>query len=513
MNQLSVQWRRNMQLRLVSVAVVVSALIIGILGVLLLNRVTSGLLESKQRTSLNEADVVTREVQRFLNTAEPTSGPPNVTRLVDSVIDTISTRAGNPGLYDALFLCDTSLAGAPERGTKLVSVESVPDSLRSYLHKNHARAWVYGTIHYVDGTSAKGLIVGSPIVFPQVGPYELYLLFPLRGEQHSIDLVRSGVFAAGLILILGLGLLAWFVTARVTGPVREASNVAYDLASGNLDRRMQVKGEDDLARLASSFNSMAESLESQITRLEKLSAVQQQFVSDVSHELRTPLATVRMASELIYSARANMQPEIARCAELLQDQVDRFMRLLDDLLEISRMDAGASLLEVAPVDLVDLTHSILEQLKQVAETAHIPVEVSSASEHIVVDADARRVNRIVRNLIVNAIEHAEGKPVEVTLATNASAASISVRDSGVGLSLDDYENVFTRFWRADPARSRTLGGTGLGLSISREDARLHGGDIRVWGELGVGAQFVLTLPTHVNEPISVLPIEAGPREG
>lgn len=513
MNQLSVQWRRNMQLRLVSVAVIVSTLIIGILGVLLLNRVTSGLLESKQRTSLNESDVVAREVQSFLNSSEPASGPPNVTRIVDSVIGTIATRAGNPGLYDALFLSDSSLAGAPERGTKLVSVDSIPDSLRNYLHKERARAWVYGTVQYVDGTSAKGLIVGSPIVFPQVGPYELYLLFPLRGEQHSIDLVRSGVIAAGIILILGLGLLTWFVTARVTGPVREASNVAYDLASGNLDRRMHVKGEDDLARLASSFNSMAESLESQITRLEKLSAVQQQFVSDVSHELRTPLATVRMASELIYSARENMQPEIARCAELLQDQVDRFMRLLDDLLEISRMDAGASVLEVTSVDLVDLTHGILEQLAQVAETAHIPVEITADTDRVIVDADARRVNRIVRNLIVNAIEHAESRPVEVTIRANSQAASISVRDSGVGLSAEDCENVFTRFWRADPARSRTLGGTGLGLSISREDARLHGGEIRVWGELGVGAQFVLTLPKQINEAITELPIEAGPREG
>ena len=509
---LSGHWRRNMQLRLVTVAVVVSTIVIGILGVMLLNRVTSGLLESKQQTSLNESDAVAREVQSFLNASEPVSGPPNVTRLVDSVISTISARAGTPGLYDALFLSDTSLAGAPERGTKLVAVNSIPDSLRASLHKNRARGWLYGTIHYVDGTSAKGLIVGAPIEFPQVGPYELYLLFPLNAEQHSIDLVRSGVIATGIILILGMGLLTWFVTARVTGPVREAAHVAYELASGNLDQRMNERGEDDLARLASSFNSMAESLESQITRLEKLSAVQQQFVSDVSHELRTPLATVRMASELIYSARDTLEPDVARCAELLQDQVDRFMRLLDDLLEISRIDAGVSQLEVTPVNLVSLAQGVMEQLNQISETAHIPVELKCASQSVVIEADTRRVNRIIRNLIVNAIEHADGKPVLVTIEQNAQAASISVRDYGIGLTAEDCEHVFTRFWRADPARSRTLGGTGLGLSISREDARLHGGDIAAWGELGVGAQFVLTLPLMINGLVDVVPIKAGPRE-
>jgi two-component system sensor histidine kinase MtrB len=271
---------------------------------------------------------------------------------------------------------------------------------------------------------------------------------------------------------------------------------------------MQVRGEDDIARLAGSLNEMASSLQSQIIRLESLSKLQQQFVSDVSHELRTPLTTVRIASEMIYQARGTFDPDMARSAELLRNQVDRFDLLLNDLLEMSKIDAGAAPLELAEVDLSELTESILSDCEQIARehgTSFQFTTVPSAT----VRADVRRVSRIVRNLVVNAIEHSEGKSIDVEIGTNQSCVSLSVRDYGQGIDSKDLERVFGRFWRADPARPRTLGGTGLGLSISAEDAALHGGEIGVWGELNKGAQFVLTLPRLEHAPITQPAIMVG----
>jgi two-component system sensor histidine kinase MtrB len=270
--------------------------------------------------------------------------------------------------------------------------------------------------------------------------------------------------------------------------------IAEELAAGEFDRRMQVRGEDDLARLAGSFNEMAQSLQTQIVNLERLSRVQQRFVSDVSHELRTPLTTVRMASEMIYDQRGDLDPATARSAELLRNQVDRFDVMLSDLLEISRIDAGAAELETAPLDLHAMTLSVINEFEEIARSHQTELKFDGPEGPVFVEADTRRISRIVRNLVANAIEHSEGKPVHINVSQNEQSVSVGVRDEGHGIAAVDFDRVFSRFWRADPSRTRTLGGTGLGLAISADDAALHGGRIDVGGAVGVGAHFVLTLP-------------------
>lgn len=503
-----VRWRRNLQLRLLILTFVISTSVLSIIGVLLVNQVTSGLLEAKQQSALTEATAARLEVQRLLDASDVGLVAPNNTRLVDSVITALAVRSGSPGLYDALFLSDPDLVGVPERGTKLVSEASIPAELRAAIRERDRQAWAYSTLIYEGGTTTQGLVVGSPVSIPRVGAYELYLLFPLDNEQRTIDLVKQGVSATGIVLLVSLMILAWFVTARVTDPVREAAKIAVQIAAGDLDRRMEVHGEDDIARLAGSFNEMATSLQSQIIRLESLSQVQQQFVSDVSHELRTPLTTVRMASEMIYNARADFDPDMARSAELLRNQVDRFDALLNDLLEMSKIDARALPLESSPVDLAEVTQMVLRDNREIAAEHATSFRFISVGDTMVT-ADERRVSRIIRNLIVNAIEHCNGTEVEVEIAGNESCVSVSVRDRGQGIAVEDLSRVFGRFWRADPARQRTLGGTGLGLSISAEDAALHGGIIDVWGAPNEGAQFVLTLPRLELGEISSVAISAG----
>ena len=505
---LATTWRKNLQLRLVTITILISTTVLSIVGILLVNQVTTGLLETKQQSSIAEATAARLEVQRLLDAADAGLVAPNSTRIVDSVITALAIRSGSPGLYDALFLSDPDLVGAPERGTELISQASIPEALRSAITERDRQAWAYGTLVYEGGVTKPGLIVGSPVTIPRVGAYELYLLFPLDKEQNTIDLIRQAVFITGIILLIGLAILAWFVTSRVTEPVREAAQIADQIASGDLDQRMQVRGEDDIARLAGSVNEMAASLQRQIVRLETLSQLQQQFVSDVSHELRTPLTTVRMASEMIYAARGDFDPDMARSAELLRNQVDRFDILLSDLLEMSKIDAGASPLIFGAVDLAKLTETLLQEANHIAREHSTSFNYSGTSNALVF-ADHRRVSRIIRNLLVNAVEHCEGSTIDVQVATNESCVSISVRDHGQGIAESDIPRVFGRFWRADPARPRTLGGTGLGLSISAEDAQLHGGKIDVWGLPGKGAQFVLSLPKTQEGKITQVAILAG----
>jgi two-component system sensor histidine kinase MtrB len=238
--------------------------------------------------------------------------------------------------------------------------------------------------------------------------------------------------------------------------------------------------------------------------------MQQRFVSDVSHELRTPLTTVRMAAEVLYDAREDFDPINKRSAELLYNQVERFQSLLSDLLEISRFDAGVAVLDAEPEDILQVIAHVIEGAAPVAAEYGSEIILSAPQNAIVVDMDARRIDRILRNLILNAVEHGEGKPVTVTVAANATAVGVSVRDHGIGMEPAEAARVFDRFWRADPARARTTGGSGLGLSIAMEDTKLHNGWLQAWGRKGSGANFRLILPLRQGEDIGTPPVQLEP---
>jgi two-component system sensor histidine kinase MtrB len=288
--------------------------------------------------------------------------------------------------------------------------------------------------------------------------------------------------------------------------------VSEKLAAGQLQERMVVRGEDEVARLGASFNHMAASLQEQITQLATLSQMQQRFVSDVSHELRTPLTTVRMAAEVLYDAREEFDPINKRSAELLYNQVERFQSLLSDLLEISRFDAGVAMLDAEPEDILQVVAHVIEGAAPVAAEYGSEIILSAPGGAIIAEMDARRIDRILRNLILNAVEHGEGKPVRVTVAASRTAVGIAVRDHGIGMAPAEAARVFDRFWRADPARARTTGGSGLGLSIAMEDTKLHNGWLQAWGKKGHGANFRLTLPLRQGEDIDKSPVQLEPSD-
>ena len=298
---------------------------------------------------------------------------------------------------------------------------------------------------------------------------------------------------------------------QIVLPVRSASRIAERFAEGHLTERMPVRGEDDMARLAVSFNDMAESLSRQITQLEEFGNLQRRFTSDVSHELRTPLTTVRMAADLIYDHSEDLDPALRRSTELMVSELDRFETLLNDLLEISRHDAGVAELSVEAVDLRATVQSALDNVGHLADDADRSSSSSTCRRR-------RSSPRSTRAGWSGSCATSSPTPSTTPSANRCGSGwradedtvAVTVRDYGVGLRPGEEKLVFSRFWRSDPSRVRRSGGTGLGLAISIEDARLHQGRLEAWGEPGKGACFRLTLPLVRGHKVTTSPLPLKP---
>jgi len=502
-------WRRSIRVRVVTTTLVISGIVVVVLGVFLMQQITNALLEAKERAALLQLDDGVGVAQGRLASGQ--SDQETTNGMLNDVVTTLARRSGTAGLYEVIIIDrnDPNDPGIDGFSSNAIKLDSVPVRLTQQVERSPASTpyRTYGRLSYDDGTSASGLIVGA-----KVNSYQLYYLFPLSQERQSLTVVQRTIFGVGAALVLLLAAIASLVTRQVVIPVRLAAQSAERLAAGRLEERMKVRGEDDLARLARSFNDMAANLQEKIVQLEELSKVQRQFVSDVSHELRTPLTTIRIAADLLYEAREDFDALTSRSAELLQSQLERFEGLLADLLEISRYDAGAATLDAESIDVRELVLRAVGDTEDLAERKGSKIVQQLPAEATMAEVDRRRVERILRNLLVNAVEHGDGKDIVVSVGTDRDAVAIAVRDHGCGLRPGEAHMVFDRFWRADPARARTTGGTGLGLSISKEDARLHGGWLQAWGEPDQGSQFRLSLPRVAGAELRGSPLPLVPPE-
>ncbi len=503
-------WNRSIQARVIIGVLSLSTVLAFLAGWVLLTQVTHGLLDGQRQSALTQAAAGFDLAQGRLDAVEAVGVPDPGAPLIQ-LIDSLAPHDQASGNYTVIVIgpltdvrSNQPDTWAPRLSSQLDVASSVPAELVARIQSAPGSYWAYTGLHRTAAdTSHPALVVGSQVnVTSQAISYALLYVFPLAEQQQTLSVVERGLLGAGAVLVVLLSTIAWLVTRQVVTPVRLARRIAERLAAGRLEERMHVRGEDDIARLGQSFNQMANGLQRQIRQLEELSRVQRRFVADVSHELRTPLTTVRMASDLLYEARQDFDAPTARSAELLQHELNRFEGLLTDLLEISRFDAGAAALELGDVDLRDSVQHVVEANAVIARSRGSEFVVSLPSEPAIVQADVRRVERILRNLVVNALQYGEGTDVEITVEADPDSVSIVVRDHGVGLKPGEERLVFNRFWRADPARTRTRGGTGLGLSIAVEDTRLHGGVLDAWGRPGRGSVFRLVLPRRAGTRIT-----------
>ena len=373
------------------------------------------------------------------------------------------------------FLTVATRGGQTFLSSASVSLRSVPAGLRAIVGR--------GDLGYERTTVAgdRFLVTGAPAANGR----KLYFFFPENGLRHELSVLRNVLFGGVGILVL-LAALAGVVLARSTlRPVARASAAAQSLAEGLLETRLPVEGKDEFGVWAESFNEMAAALEAKIAALSAAQARERRFTADVAHELRTPLTALLGEASLLADHLDRMPPEARRPAELLIADVARLRKLVEDLMEISRFDAGAESVHAEGVDVAALVRAAVR-------ARGWDDRVRLEGDGLRVTSDPRRLERIVANLVDNALEHG-GSSVSVRIGEN----EIEVADDGPGIPSEHLPHVFERFYKADASRSGI--GTGLGLAIARENAILLGAELNVSSEPGAGSRFTLVLP--VAEPL------------
>lgn len=506
-------WRQSLQFRTVLISLGLSSVAILLTGIYLSTSVSNNLFQARLDQVLNDSARAVSSAQQLVDASDATDRAA-VLGVMNSARNAMSTGTSSRLVAGFRVPGQEPSAVAP--------LDFVPPSLRSGVitpelqqsvrDNPDEQFWQSVSLPAPDGGTVPGIVVGSQLVLPTAGRYEIYIAHSLADVEQTLGFVQQTAAIAAIALLLLIGAVTWVVVRLVVTPIRVAADTSERLAAGELTVRIPEKGEDVIATLARSFNGMADSLQAQISKLADLSEVQQRFVSDVSHELRTPLTTIRLAGDVLYDQRSGFPPATARTAELLHAQVERFELLLADLLEISRYDAGSVGLDLEPTSLVHIAEETIESMSGLAAQNGAEVRLVAPGGHLPAQLDPRRIRRIVNNLLGNAIEHSEGKPIVVSIDSTASAVALTVRDYGVGMKASEAALVFDRFWRADPSRKRTIGGTGLGLPISLEDALLHGGTIDVWSAPGAGSAFRLTLPRVHGRPMGESPLPLPPED-
>lgn len=495
--------RTSLRLRMMAASVALSAIAVGLIGGILSYTIQRNLFESRRTEIVAEAAAVAGNVQSVFDGALDMSGNIDIEKANSAAQTTVRSTTNSPGMVGFAILreagqstenvlASTSSIGFPIDAVTTEIREAVATD-RTVVH--------FQSIALTEGQP--GIITAANVDVPTAGRYDLILVYDLSDVQDNLRFVQSALALGGVFFILVTGFIVWTVTTRAIRPIVTTAQTAERFAAGNLGERIAVDGEDVSATLAESFNRMAEAIEGQITRLATLSTLQQQFVSDVSHELRTPLTSIKLAGSMIFDRRASFDADTARAAEILHQQLEKFEITLSELLELSRFDAGAAELDLEPTAPASIVASSIDAVQALARDRGSEIVLHAPGGHSAIDMDPRRVRRILQNFLANAIDHGEGKPIDVFVDSSSTAFAIAVRDHGIGMTDEQSARVFDRFWRADPARERRTGGTGLGLAIALEDAHLHGGRIDVWATPGEGACFRLTIPRDgALDPIS-----------
>lgn len=493
--------------RLTAVMALATAIMMVILIVSVTAHVSNGIFQKRLNIVLQDASLRTQSLQTSLDSlvVDSVSGVQDAAYTLISDQRDASAGAGGVG---AMLLKDPN-ESRPLAINEIIDPEQralISRSLRKAVQQEGGIHWQSVSLRNSQGEKVPGIVVGTRVVLPLVGNYESYLVYSLAYEQQTIYLVNQVLILGTAVLLGVLTVLMAAVSYSILSPARRAAKAARKVSAGNLQIHLPVRGTDELAQLSQALNNMATYLREQISDYEELSTLQQRFVSDVSHELRTPLATIRMAADLIYDERDQLSETNARSATILHRQVDRFDKMLADLIEISRIDASVAQLSLSEVDIASLVAAVVESNKALAESMGVEIELETFGD-TVAEVDSTRITRIAQNLVVNAIEFAESKPVQISIAGSDTAVAFQVRDHGPGMTDAVAQHVFDRFYRADPSRKRTTGGTGLGLAISAEDAALHSGLLTVLSCPQQGSAFTLLLPRHQGQEIDDIPAQ------
>jgi two-component system sensor histidine kinase MtrB len=503
----------SLQGRMVLLAIILTLVLAVVFSVVSMASVRSSISDSAAAQSRKDFNELVNQAQKFLDSADTTDRSESQSLLID--LATQLQDQGSPSVSGISLLPQNSKnSSVTPVSTDPNTAGLISSSIRSKVSSSDIGDIFYQAADLAQKSSRSqpepGAVFGTLLQFPGREEFELFTIYSYRDQQDILLSIERMLSTICICLSLAVGFLVWLVLLSVVKPVSMVASAAKKLSEGDLEARVKTTRSDEIGVLQSSFNTMAETMDSQIEQLEQAGVSQRQFVSDVSHELRTPVTTIRMASDLLLSRKEEFDPSTARTVELLAGQTNRFESMLTDLLEISRYDAGHPSFTPVEEDLRDVVHSSRDMLAGIAKTRGVDIRTTLPQYPVVATYDNSRMVCIVKNLLSNALDFSEGNPIEVMLAETQTSASIAVCDRGTGMTEEQLGHIYDRFWRADASRSRTTGGTGLGLAIVLQDVKLHHGCIEVHSHLGEGSSFIVTVPkdpaesTEDTPPVSAL---------
>ena len=372
-----------------------------------------------------------------------------------------------------------TVRGRPYSTDEQLSVAAVPRDVLEGVRTRDSEARVATAT--VTRASTRYLVIGGAVPRSDA---ELYFFFSLEDVLDSLSEFRTALLSAWLAVAAMAALVGELVARRTLRPVRNAATAARALAEGLLDTRLPVRTGDEFGAWAAYFNEMADALADKIHALSSATERERRFTADVAHELRTPLTALANASSVLAHDIERLPADARRPAELVIDGIGRLRALVEDLLELSRLDSGQQTLHLEDLALDDAVRAVLR-------TGGWEHEVRLEAEPTPVVADRHRLERVVTNLVSNSVIHG-GQDVCVRVTRDAAAAVLEVSDDGPGISEDDLPRLFDRFFKATGDRSGP--GSGLGLAIAAENVGLLGGTISVESAPGAGATFRVVFP-------------------
>ncbi|MBF0967462.1 MAG: HAMP domain-containing histidine kinase, partial [Actinomyces bouchesdurhonensis] len=398
-----------------AVAITLSALaILLIFGIIVASQLRSSMFETRKDAILADASLRFSAAQSVFSSSTATS-PDQVQESARGALTSLKASAAGAGATNVALLRSEGSAAS----LRINQIEDeqmrllVTPEMRQAVTQGGAQWQSVGITASDSDKVSPGILVGTQVQLPRAGTHELYILYSLAADQSQVDVVLRVLALSALPIILTLPIAVYALLHRLLLPVRLTVNAATKAAEGNLDVRVEVHGADEMAALGRAFNAMTSSLQDTISRYDELAKLQQRFVSDVSYELRTPLTTIRMAEEVVWDNREDLPAHARRSAELLHDQTERMEQMLADLLEISRYDAASALLDAEEHDLRPIVTRVVEGCCELAQRQGVTVRIIAPSP-AAAEIDERRIERVIRNLVVNAIEHADRSDVTIT---------------------------------------------------------------------------------------------------
>uniref|UniRef100_A0AAU2UWK4 histidine kinase n=1 Tax=Streptomyces sp. NBC_00003 TaxID=2903608 RepID=A0AAU2UWK4_9ACTN len=468
---------RGLRTRLVVAFLLVAALSALITAALTFRQARSGILQRTQSAAVHD-------LRLQVDSLAPNLPPEPTDTDLRGLSQQLDRVGGSRGWKTAVSRND---------GPPIGTASPISTTLRTAARQGNTT--MYERTEQADGPR---LLVAMPVDYDTHGAEAgkpsglvVYAALPLRAEQADISALITAAWAGAIPALALAAVPALFAARRVLRPVRHLRTAAEKITSGALDTRLDVTGKDELAELTGTFNTMASALERDDAELRRMEANARRFAADVSHELRTPLAAMAAVTDALDedAHSGQLPPDTADAVLLISDETRKLARMVDDLMEISRFDAGAAALHLDDVSLRTLVHKTLA-LRGWREPEEV---VTRLPEHDVrVRVDARRIDVVLANLIANALRHG-APPVTVRARVTKMSIVIEIADHGPGIPEDVLPYVFDRFYKADAARTRSEG-SGLGLAIATENVRLHHGTLTAANSPDAGAVFTVTLP-------------------